>query len=101
MEFYIYILYSESIDKFYIGYSQNVFERLKQHNSSTFNTYTSKGRPWVIKAIYKTPSKSYAISIERFIKRQHSKSLFLKLIDETFIPAGKLAQLVRVPHMRD
>lgn len=89
MEFYIYILYSESIDKFYIGYSKNPFERLEQHNSSMYNAYTYKGRPWNIKAIYKTPSKSYAISIERFIKKQHSKSLFLKLIDNNFIPVGK------------
>ena len=58
MEFYIYILYSESIDKFYIGYSKNPFERLEQHNSSMYNTYTSKGRPWNIKALYKAPSKS-------------------------------------------
>jgi len=93
MKFFIYILYSESTDVFYVGYSQNVFQRLKQHNTSLFNTYTSKGRPWNIKAIFKVPSKPYAISAERFIKKQHSKSLIIKLIDKNFIPTGKLAQL--------
>jgi len=40
------------------------------------------------------------MKIERFIKRQKSRRLLEKLISGE-IPDGKLAQLVRVPQLRD
>ncbi|TRX72699.1 GIY-YIG nuclease family protein, partial [Carboxylicivirga sp. M1479] len=33
MEFFIYILYSPSSNKYYIGYSKDPNKRLKEHNS--------------------------------------------------------------------
>jgi putative endonuclease len=39
--------------------------------------------------------------MEKYIKRQKSRNLLEKLIDPEFIPTGTLAQLVRVPHLRD
>ncbi|RYE30299.1 MAG: GIY-YIG nuclease family protein, partial [Sphingobacteriales bacterium] len=40
--FYIYILYSPSADKFYVGYSTDPIRRLVEHNSTPHDTYTSK-----------------------------------------------------------
>ncbi|TKS56921.1 GIY-YIG nuclease family protein [Mesohalobacter halotolerans] len=51
--FYVYILFSEKFDKYYVGSSQNPWKRLQIHNTSTFNTFTSKYRPWVLKAVFK------------------------------------------------
>ena len=45
--------------------------------------------------------KSIALNLGKFIKAQKSRRLLEKLIDKEFVPSGKLAQLVRVPHVRD
>jgi len=50
--YYIYILYSETSDLYYIGYSDNVDRRLSEHNNAPYNTFTSKHRPWKIKAVF-------------------------------------------------
>ena len=102
MTYYIYILHSISADKYYIGYSQNPEERLIQHNTKPQNTFTSKYRPWEISAIFSVgENKSEAISIERWLKKQKSKTLIKKLIDPNCELEGRLTQLVRVPFLRD
>jgi len=40
------------------------------------------------------------MKVERFIKKQKSRSLILKLVEGKEL-SGELAQLVRVPHVRD
>ena len=101
--FYIYILYSPLHNKYYVGYTGNYQERLIEHNSQeNFNTYTSKFRPWIIAAVFEgSHFENEAIGLERFIKKQKSRKLIIKLIDSSFIPTGTLAQLVRVPYVRD
>ena len=100
--YYIYILYSPASDKYYVGYSSDPLRRLIEHNTKPFNTYTSKHRPGFIKATFICSEiEQEAISIERFIKKQKSRRLLEQLCDRSFIPAGFLAQLVRVPDFRD
>lgn len=101
--FYIYILFSKQHDKYYVGYTSNYSQRLIQHNSQEFfHTFTSKFRPWAFAAVFECGSnESDAIKIERFIKKQKSRKLLVQLCDKNFIPIGSLAQLVRVPDIRD
>ncbi|MDO5656200.1 MAG: GIY-YIG nuclease family protein [Flavobacteriaceae bacterium] len=101
--YFIYILYSESFDKYYVGYSTSPAERLIRHNTQDyFHTFTSKYRPWSLKAVFEvSESEGDAVNIERFIKNQKSRKLIEKLCDPEFVPTGKLAQLVRVPYVRD
>ena len=100
--FYIYIIYAQKFDKFYVGSSQDPWNRLIKHNTSPFNTFTSKYRPWVLKAVFEVgETRGEALRIEKFIKKQKSRTLLLQLIEPTFKPSGKLAQLVRVPHVRN
>ena len=101
MQFFIYILYSASSDIYYVGYTSNFPLRLSQHNGSDQKTFTAKHRPWEPKAVFFCGSdEANAVSIERFIKKQKSRKLIERLIagDQLF---GVLAQLVRVPHVRD
>jgi len=101
MMFYLYILYSESSDKYYVGNSSDPFRRLNEHNSSQLLTYTSKHRPWDLKAIYCCgDNKTLAIELERFIKKQKSRKLIQSLIEGQIL-TGVLAQLVKVSHVRD
>ena len=100
--YYIYILYSVKSDKYYIGYTQDIYRRIDEHNNIKFNTFTHKHRPWEVYALFQvSDNKAEAIKLERFIKKQKSRSLILQLVDSDFIPSGKLAQLVRVPYVRD
>ena len=100
--FYIYIIYSESSDLFYIGHSANPQKRLEQHNQNDTDKFTGKHLNWEMKATFEvSENKGDADKIEKFLKKQKSRNLIIKLIDPTFVPSGKLAQLVRVPHVRD
>ncbi|MFN7313099.1 MAG: GIY-YIG nuclease family protein [Bacteroidota bacterium] len=74
----VYILYSDTFDSFYIGYSANVQTRLKQHNDGL--TKSTKAKiPWrlVYTEIFQT--KSEAIKRERFLKDQKNKSFYKRL----------------------
>jgi len=46
MKYYIYILYSQSRDRYYIGYTHHPQERLEEHNLGA-TASTRPGRPWV------------------------------------------------------
>ncbi|WP_458308460.1 GIY-YIG nuclease family protein [Croceiramulus getboli] len=102
MVFYVYLLFSDSTNKYYVGSSHDPWCRLTSHNTSDRKTFTSKGRPWELKAIFKVGSdRGDAVKIERWIKKQKSRRLLEKLVDPDYIPEGRLAQLVRVPYVRD
>ncbi len=79
--FYTYILYSESKDKYYVGYTSNIETRLEKHNSGNSRS-TKNGIPWKI-AYYEThENKSDAIKREYGIKRKKSRKYIEKLIAE-------------------
>ena len=82
--FYIYILYSKKNEKFYIGYSQNVFKRLREHNNpKTKSKFTAKYLPWNLVCDFAvSDSRSDAVKVERFIKKQKSKQFIQKLIKQ-------------------
>jgi putative endonuclease len=96
--FYIYIIYSPSSNIYYLGYSKDPARRLIEHNSKPFDTFTSKHRPWLLKAYFECSAvEADAIQIERFIKKQKSRKLLEQLCNPVFVPTGILTQLVRVP----
>ncbi len=102
MTYYIYIIYSISIDRYYVGYSSDPWLRLGQHLSNTKDKYTGKVTDWILLAVFEvSESKSDAIRMERFLKKQKSRKLIEQLCSPDFIPTGYLTQLVRVPHVRD
>ena len=79
--FYIYILYSASSGKYYIGSTNDVGRRLIEHNELSENSYTSKYRPWELKASFNVgDSRTVALKIERHIKNQKSRSYIENII---------------------
>ena len=72
MPYYTYILYSEKLDKYYIGSTQDTGKRLERHNSGATPS-TKAGRPWkiVFKEIHET--RGEAIERENFIKRMKGR----------------------------
>jgi putative endonuclease len=100
--YYIYFLYSEAADKYYVGHSQAPLKRLEQHLSNTGDKYTGSYVDWKLKAVFEVSLiRGDADKIEKFIKRQKSRNLLERMLDSKFRGTGVLAQLVRVPHVRD
>ncbi|HOI31869.1 MAG: GIY-YIG nuclease family protein [Bacteroidales bacterium] len=99
--YYLYILYSEKADKYYVGISPDPDCRLQEHNTSDRISFTKKHRPWRMVALFECAvSLSEAMKIERFIKKQKSRKLIERMVSGESLD-DKPAQLVRVPHMRD
>ena len=99
--YYIYIIYSKSADKYYIGHSNDPDRRLLEHNTKPFNTYTSKHRPWTMKATLAiSEDRGQTIKVERYLKKLKSRKIIEQIIESQFEPS-KIAHLVRVPTRRD
>jgi Predicted endonuclease containing a URI domain len=79
MNYYVYIIYSQSRERYYIGYSHNPLERLEEHNLGATSS-TRSGRPWVL--VYKEEylSKHDAIVREREMKRMKSRKFIESLL---------------------
>ena len=101
MHFFIYILFSQSTNKYYVGHSEDAFRRLAEHNFAVHQKSTTSGRPWELKAVFEVQGdRGQAMKVEGFIKKQKSRRLIEQLLNPDFIPTGYLAQLVRVLHVR-
>ena len=67
--FSVYILYSETIDQFYCGQTDNIDYRLEQHNSGV--TLSNKhGIPWVLVGYLVKTTRGEAMALEKQIKKR-------------------------------
>jgi putative endonuclease len=77
--YYPSIIYSDSIDKYYVGHTHNLELRLNRHNLG-WTTSTTSGIPWRYVCNESYPTKSLANSREREIKKWKSRKLIEQLI---------------------
>jgi len=80
VKYYVYILYSQSKDKYYTGYSANPEERVVEHNLGATPS-TRPGRPWILVYTEEFDNKSEAIIREREIKKMKSRKYIKTLIE--------------------
>ena len=66
--FIVYVLYSKSSDKIYIGFTSNIIERLKSHNELGQKGWTIKFRPWDLIYQEEYAHKSEAMKREKQLK---------------------------------
>jgi putative endonuclease len=78
--YWVYILYSEKCDRFYIGYSGDVDARLVRHNAGTV-TATRNCRPYQIKATKIFTTEQDAKKEELRLKKQKSRKYLEHLIE--------------------
>jgi putative endonuclease len=76
----VYILYSDSSNKYYIGYTENFENRLRRHNLG-FVKSTKNGKPWKLVHIESYPNKNDAYKRELQIKSYKKGEAFKKLIN--------------------
>jgi putative endonuclease len=67
MKHYVYIIFSIKLNKYYVGFTVDVHNRLNQHNSG-ISTFTSRGIPWELIYAFETESIEKARVLEREIK---------------------------------
>jgi putative endonuclease len=90
---FFYIIYSESLDTFYIGETYNVVERVLKHNSHTYeNSFTKIASDWKLVLSYELTSRDEAIFVEKFVKRMKSKVFINKIIAKPEIVADILSK---------
>lgn len=79
--FYVYILYSKKIDRYYVGYSENPELRLAQKHNMGKVKATKNGAPYIL-----LKKKSFLLEIdaireERRIKKRKSRIHIEELIN--------------------
>jgi len=77
--YYLYILQSKKDQRYYIGVTNNIKRRFKEHNSG-FVRSTAPYAPWEIKRIEEYPNIRLAYQREKFIKTKHSKKIIESII---------------------
>ena len=96
MTYYIYILYSPSADKFYVGHSNDVARRFSEHNNPIRNTFTSKHLPWELACFFEvSEDRGEAMKIEKHIKKQKSKSFIKQFISSEYFRKLLLEQVLK------
>jgi len=76
--FYVYILRSlKNTEKFYVGYTTNLKERLVDHNGGE-STYSSKYKPWALETYIAFKEKDKATAFEKYLKSGSGRSFSKK-----------------------
>lgn len=76
--FTVYVLYSETYDKIYVGYSSNIEERLKSHNELATKGWTVKYRPWQLFYTEVFDTKAEAMKREKQLKSAKGREFIKK-----------------------
>ncbi|WP_299363924.1 GIY-YIG nuclease family protein [Winogradskyella sp.] len=81
MKFYTYILFSENLNRYYVGSTNEIEDRLERHLVSK-KGFTSRAKDWKLKYHEEYSTRSLAIKREMGIKRWKSRKMIEKLISE-------------------
>ena len=75
MKFFCYILYSKLINRYYVGYTSDIEERIRLHNSGHFSgkSYTHIASDWDPYLLIPCETITQAVFIESRIKKMKSR----------------------------
>ena len=80
MCYFVYIIFSRSCDKFYTGHTQDLVNRITEHNNGEGN-FTSRCFPWNLVWSTSVPSRGEAMALENKIKKRGAK----RFLDDNLI----------------
>ena len=94
MSYFVYIIQSKKDDRFYIGSTNNLTEKVERHNQDR-SRYTKGRGPW--RLVYKEAhaDRSTAVKREKEIKNRKSKHFIEHLVRTSRWSSGKF--YIRVP----
>ena len=84
MEFVVYVLYSPNFDKIYIGYSQNLIQRIYWHNNGP-KGYTKNFRPWIVAHVEAFLTKKEAMQREKSLKSGQGRAWIWEKLDKDLL----------------
>jgi putative endonuclease len=87
MQYFVYILYSEKLDKYYIGSTGNLEDRLKKHNRSR-SGFTSLGKPWIMVYNEVFCNKADSLKREKQLKNWKNRDRIEFLIQKSSVGSG-------------
>ena len=75
--YYVYLIYSEQNDIYYIGQTNNLEDRITRHNQYRCK-YTKYKGPWILIGYKICNSRSEAVRLEKQLKKNKNKNIVLK-----------------------
>lgn len=78
---YLYFLWSEKLQKIYIGETTNLIQRIEYHNAGK-QRYTSKGVPWKPIAYVEFKDRTEALAEEKRLKKCKNREYYKKYLLE-------------------
>jgi len=72
----VYILYSTRINRYYVGSTNNIIDRIRRHNTGQGN-FTKLGIPWIPVLVKEMKSRSQAVRLEVRIKKRGARRFIL------------------------
>ncbi len=85
--YWVYILYSKDLDKYYIGQTNEISNRIQSHlNKKSF--YTSRADDWKLVFAQEMTDRMEALALEKKIKHAKSRKSILRYINN---PRNKAA----------
>ena len=80
--FTVYILQSQSLDRYSVGFTNDLARRLEEHNRKK-GKYTDSGIPWQLVYHETFSTKTEAMDREKFIKLKKSRTFIESLISSS------------------
>ena len=87
--FYVYVLYSKSVDKYYTGFTTDLVQRVAEHNSLTGTRWTRGKGPWALVYYEEFGVEQEARVREIKLKRKKRRSYLTWLFAFTMALLGK------------
>ncbi|MGM0587287.1 MAG: GIY-YIG nuclease family protein [Bacteroidota bacterium] len=82
-KYYVYILYSRRLDKYYTGQTSDIGDRFIRHNQDRSKA-TKGGGHWMLVYAKQFNSRSAAVQYEQSIKSQKSRSHIEDLVRDFY-----------------
>ena len=80
MEYFVYIIYSEENDAYYIGQTHDLKQRIILHNTGHFKQSSTKfAKDWILHYKLKCNSRTQALRIEKHIKNNRNRNYYRNL----------------------
>ena len=74
LKFCTYIIFSEKLNRYYIGSTDNFERRLDEHNAGVYDSaFTVRGIPWEEKLVIRDLKSAQAFALEKHFKSMKSR----------------------------
>jgi putative endonuclease len=77
--YYVYVLYSPVVDRYFVGSASDPAKNLERHNSGK-NKHTKSGIPWNLIDTEEFKTREEAVRKEKFLKSSESRRELLSRI---------------------